>query len=259
MRALAVILHYGRPELARQLAESLIRPEPEVRERVLVYDNAAPEPYAGAWRRAPENLYWAGALAWCLEAAREKGFTHLWFLNNDIRFVSPPPFLSRAEACLVELERRLGKTVALWSPAALRNPYHPQMCPAADAEAVLTPLVDGIAPLLSLDAVDAVGGVDAGDNPRGYGADMWLSLRLARAGWATVVDRRLAVRHRYHTTARAVPGFMETAAAQEDAFLTRRLGPGWRNVLEQLKRKVTPLVAGSVLSGSENLQQQEQQ
>lgn len=241
MRALAIILHYGNPELAENLAETLLRADPAAQGRVLVFDNAAPEPYAGAWRRAPENLFWAGALTACLEAAREQHCTHLWFLNNDIRLISPPPFLSRVEARLRRLEELTGKTVGMWSPAERSNPYHPQMVAAPHGEAVLTPLIDGIAPLFNLEAVAAVGGVDAADNLPGYGADMWLSLRLYRAGRLTVVDPYMEIRHRRHTTAKTISGFMETAARLEEAFMRKRLGPNWRTLLEHLKQDVAPL------------------
>ncbi len=241
MRTLAVVLHYGRPDSARTLTEILLRNDPGALGRVLVFDNAAPEPYVGAWLRASENLFWAGALEVCLKAAREQAYTHLWFLNNDIRFVSSPPFLGRAEARLQQLEKLTGKTVGIWSPSVESSPYHPQMLPLSDAEAALTPLVDGIAPLLNLRAVEEVGGLDAADNPRGYGVDMWLSLRLYRAGLLTLVDPRVRIRHRHHTTARTVPGFMELAAGQEESFMCRRLGPKWRTFLEKLKQDPIPV------------------
>lgn len=244
MRALAIILHYGNPALAKGLAETLLRADPDAQGRVQVFDNAAPEPYAGAWRRAPENVFWAGALTACLEAAREQHCTHLWFLNNDIRLISPPPFLSRIEARLRRLEALTSKTVGLWSPAENSSPYHPQMV-ARCGEAMLTPLIDGIAPLFNLEAVAAVGGVDAADNLPGYGVDMWLSLRLYRAGWLTVVDPHVQIRHRRHTTAKTISGFMETAARLEDTFLRKRLGPDWRTLLEHLKQDVMPLCPAS--------------
>ncbi len=241
MRALAVVLHYGRSDPARNLTETLLRNDPGARGRVVVFDNASPAPYAGAWQRVPENIFWAGALELCLKTAREQGYTHLWFLNNDIRFVSPPPFLSRAEARLQRLEKLTGKTVGIWSPAVESSPYHPQMLPVPDAEAALTPLVDGIAPLINLPAVEDVGGLDAADNPRGYGVDMWLSLRLYRAGLLTLVDPLIRIRHKHQATARTIPGFMQLAARQEESFMHRRLGSGWREFLEQLKQDVTPV------------------
>jgi len=49
-----------------------------------------------------------------------------------------------------------------------------------------------------------------------------------------VVDHQVVVRHRYHSSAREVDGFMEKAAASEKAYLTQRLGPGYRALMERL-------------------------
>ena len=251
-RVAAVILHYGKPGLALRLAESLRQSaarEPADKdlqgtERVLIFDNAAPEPCPGAWRRAERNLYWAGALEACVELVRTAGYTHLWFLNNDVWFTTPPPLLARVEARLDQLERRLERPVGIWSPAARENPYHPQMRRQASGGVSAVTLVDGIAPLYALDCLDAIGGVDAADNPYGYGVDLWISLRAARAGWPVLVDHDMGMEHRYHSTARTLPGFLEQAAGAEAAYLARRLadwGPDWKTRLEALKTSGTIL------------------
>lgn len=230
VRAVAVILHYGDPRRTRRLYEQL-RPEAEKADfPVLVLDNAAPEPSPGAWRRLPENRYWAGAFAVAVAAARDMGRTHLWFCNNDIVFTSRPPYLGRALARLARLERVLGR-VGLYSPAFEASPYHPQMVAGEGDGYRLVGILDGVAPLVSLDCLEAVGGLDAADNPRGYGVDVWLSVRAAAAGWHLVVDRQLIVRHRHHSAARDVPGFLAEAARAEAAYLLARLGPGYRERL----------------------------
>jgi len=236
-RPAVVILHYGRPELTARLRDQLLGSDPEWRDRVLVLDNCAPEPFPGAWERLAGNLYWAGALAWTLERLGREGFSHVWFLNNDILFVSKPPHLSLAWARLAALEERLGP-VGLYSPAAERNPYHPQMVARPGAEFRRVALADGIAPLLSLECVRAVGGIDFAGNPQGYGVDVWTSLGISRARWPVVVDHRVVVRHRYHGTARTIPGFMDQAARSEHDFLRSRMGEDYPARLAALKAEL---------------------
>jgi GT2 family glycosyltransferase len=79
--------------------------------------------------------------------------------------------------------------------------------------------------VVSLDCVDAVGGLDIGGNARGYGVDVWLSVRASSMGWPVVVDHGLEVRHDYHTTAARIPGFLDEAAADEHRYLSARMGP----------------------------------
>ncbi|WMW67230.1 hypothetical protein [Nitratidesulfovibrio liaohensis] len=245
-----VILHYGDPALAATLADSLRRADPDPvnhAERVLVLDNAAPRPATGAWRRLPDNLFWGGALAYCLDAARDMGCTHLWFLNNDISFETRPPLVARAALRMARMgaalaARGLGGPagrVGVYAPAVDRNPYHPQMVRDARIQYRRVALVDGIAPLMDLECAREVGGADCADNPRGYGVDVWLSLRAHRAGWPVVVDHQLVVRHRYHTTARSVDGFMDAAARAEHDYMTRRLGPAWRDEVARLQHQWT--------------------
>lgn len=229
---LAVVLHYGDPALTRAVEKALRQEAPE--DAVLVLDNAAPQPYPGALR-LPANVFWGGALEMALELARRRGATYLWFCNNDIRFVSPPPYLLRAAGRLARLEQVLGQPVGVWAPAVTGNPYHPQMVQARGLQYRSVTYVDGIAPVLRLECVDAVGGLDIDANPQGYGLDVWLSLRAYQAGWPVIVDQQVIVRHRYHTTARAVDGFLERAAVAENAYMSARLGPDWRIHLQQLQ------------------------
>ena len=225
IRPLVVLLHYGDPAVTRRLADQLAGSDPDL--PALVLDNAAPDPFPGAWRRLPENLFWAGALDYAADAARDMGRTHLWFCNNDILFTSRPPHLTRALGRLAKLESVLGR-VGLYSPAFVGSPYHPQMVARPGGQYRRVGVMDGVAPLVALDCLEAVGGLDIGDNPYGYGVDVWLSLRAHDAGWALVVDHQVVVRHRHHTAARALPGFLDAAARAEDAYMASRLGPDWR-------------------------------
>jgi hypothetical protein len=237
-RPAVVILHYGRAGLTRRLHQQLLASDPGWKDVVRVLDNAAPEPYEDAWHRMDDNLFWAGALDWTARRVREEGFARLWFLNNDCWFASEPPHLERAWARLHRLERSLGP-IAAYSPATLANPYHPQMVRDRSQQWRQVALLDGIAPLLDLDALEQVGGVDQGENARGYGVDLWLSLRLHRAGLSQVVDHQVALRHVYHSTARQEPGFLERAAADQDAYLRTRVARDWRSVLDGLKTEWT--------------------
>lgn len=235
MRLAVCILHYGDPARTRRLHTQFTDAEPERAQDILVLDNAAPLPYAGAWTRLPENLYWAGALAWTLEALAEAGYTHLWFCNNDAEFVSSPPYMSRLATRWQWLEKK-GR-VGIMAPAVTMNPYHVHMAQKPGAEYTFVHYVDGIAPVLSLDCVRKVGGLDCADNPYGYGVDIWLSLRASRAGWAVAVDHKLLMRHRYHTAAREVDGFLSRAAVAEHAYLSARMGEDWREQLAGLQKQ----------------------
>lgn len=229
---LAVVLHYGDPALTRNVHQALLRGADE--SAVLVIDNAAPQPYAGALR-LPDNVFWGGALELSLQLAHERGYSHLWFCNNDITFAAPPAMslLAFAAGRLARLQTRLGKAVGLWAPAVTANPYHQHMVYADGPQYRRVEYVDGIAPILNLECVAAVGGVDKGDNARGYGLDLWLSMRAYAAGWPVVVDHKVLVRHRYHATARREAGFLAQAARDEDIFLTARLGADWREIVRE--------------------------
>ena len=228
-RLLTVILHYGDPRMTARLhRQFLARPGGEVR----VLDNAAPEPYPDAWMRLDANRYWAGALAFMLERAGEEGFTHLWFLNNDIVFLRDGSLTGYAWHRLRGIEERVGR-VAVYSPGVTANPYHRHMERLDGGDFRTVAYVDGIAPLIALDYWREAG-LEWGDNPIGYGVDVAFSMRAPGLGWKLVVDHTLVMRHRYHETARGVPGFMAEAARQEDAYLTARLGSDHRNVLYRL-------------------------
>ncbi len=243
VRPVVVILHYGDPRLTSRLHEQVRREGETADVPVLVLDNAAPEPYAAAWARLPENRYWAGAFAYAAAAARDMGRTHLWFCNNDILFTSRPPHLARAVGRLVRLEASLGH-IGLYSPAFAASPYHPQMVARPGGDCRLVRVMDGVAPLVSLDCLDAVGGLDIADNPYGYGVDIWLAARVCAAGWKLVVDHQLTVRHRHHASARALPGFLDAAARAEAGYLTARLGPDYRRRIRDWQAASTEIVAG---------------
>lgn len=236
MRIAVVILHYGRPALAGRLHAQLTGGDPQYAEHVFVLDNCAPEPYPGAWRRTEHNLYWAGALDYALSEMAQQGYSHVWFLNNDLLFDGPPPYLRRAMGRLARMESILGP-VGIYAPAVTANPYHPHMVAAAGMQYRTVEYVDGIAPLVSVACWQALGGVDFAGNPYGYGVDVWFSLCARRAGWQVVVDHGVPVRHRYHSTAREISGFMHTAARAEAAYLAARLGPDYRTVLAQSARR----------------------
>ncbi len=233
MNPVICILHYGDAGRTRELRKAFLEAEPGEEARVLVLDNASPDPYPQAWKRLPENRYWAGALAWALDALGDAGYTHLWFCNNDIIPLSRPPFLARLAARVRRLERG-GCPVGLISPAFTANPYHAQMIRKPGEQCRQAMYIDGIAPLINLQCVRRLGGLDAAENPYGYGVDVWLSLRAVRAGWGVYVDDALLFRHQYHTAARAKKGFLSVAAATEEAYLAARLGADWRDVLREL-------------------------
>ncbi|MEF2145919.1 MAG: hypothetical protein V3573_10770 [Desulfovibrionaceae bacterium] len=237
IRACAVVLHYGDPSLTRRVRDQLLAADPDRAKDIRVLDNAAPLPFEPCWQRLEQNLYWAGALAWTMEHLEEQ-YTHLWFLNNDISFSGQPPLLSRAEARLEWIEKRLGP-VGAYSPSALRNPYHPQMIQDASQQIRCAACIDGIAPLFHLGRLRQCGGIDHEDNPYGYGVDVITSLRLHRAGHLVVVDHQLPLRHTYHSTARNISGFMEKAAKAEARYLASRLGTNYAHQLEQFKKQYT--------------------
>ncbi|MGE4290977.1 MAG: glycosyltransferase family 2 protein [Desulfovibrio sp.] len=236
IRICAVVLHYGDPSLTRRVQRQLLERAPHDHSHVRILDNAAPLPAESPWVRLPENLYWAGALQWTLEylTTREPEYTHLWFLNNDIAFATPGPQLMRVAQRLAWIESRLGR-VGAYSPAALRNPYHPQMVLKSDQQMRTVAYLDGIAPVFNIQALNAAGGIDLEGNPYGYGVDVMTSLRLHQAGLSLVVDHQVALRHTYHSTARTVTGFMEQAARAEERYLTARLGRDYVETLGKLK------------------------
>ena len=252
-RIMICILHYGDPELTRRLHRQLLAADPDWAAHIRVLDNAAPQAYGGAyaeaetaapgvakesagvWKRLPENVYWTGALQFALEQARREAYSHLWFFNNDVVFTSTPPYLARAAERFQRLEAICGP-VGVYAPAVERNPYHAQMVRNPAAQWRRVAYVDGIAPLLNLASVEAAGGLDVGDNIYGYGVDIWLSLRIARAGWSVLVDHQVALKHHYHATARRQEGFLAAAAVTEKAFLTERLGVDYKEQVKALQQ-----------------------
>jgi GT2 family glycosyltransferase len=229
-RLLTVILHYGD-------ARSTARLHRQFHERpaggeVRVLDNAAPEPYPQAWKRLATNIYWAGALAHTLELAEAEGFSHLWFLNNDIVFLRSGSLVGYAWHRLQRIEAKIGR-VAVYSPSVTANPYHGHMVRLESGDFRTVAYVDGIAPLISLEYWREAG-LDWSDNPIGYGVDVAFSLKAPHLGWNLAVDHTLVMRHRYHETARSVPGFMHEAARLEESFLSARLGPDHRTLLQRL-------------------------
>lgn len=233
MNLFTVILHYGPVDRTARLHRQLLEGDPAERDRILVFDNCAMELYPGAWSRSERNLYWAGAFEHVVEVLAERGASHVWFLNNDLLFMTRPPIIGRARERLARAERLAGP-VGVYSPAVTSNPYHPQMVERTGGQFRQVRYVDGIAPLVSLELWRLAEGLDYGGNPYGYGVDVWLSARAAEHGFACVVDHQVVARHRYHSTAREVDGFMEKAAAAEKAYLSRRLGPGYRALMERL-------------------------
>lgn len=231
-KLLTVILHYGDPRITARLHEQF---KNKAGGEVRVLDNAAPVPYPLAWMRLDTNLYWAGALAHMLVRAEEEGFSHLWFLNNDIVFMRAASVVGHAWHRLHWIEGRIGR-VAIYSPAVTVNPYHKQMEHLDGGNFRVVSYVDGIAPLISLAYWREVG-LDWADNPMGYGVDVAFSLPARRLGWNLVVDHTLVMRHRYHETARSVPGFLDEAARQEDVFLSARLGADHRRILHRLSHE----------------------
>ncbi|ACU88241.1 hypothetical protein [Desulfomicrobium baculatum] len=238
MNLFTLILHYGPVERTRRLHEQLLAADPAQREKILVFDNASPEPYDGAWLRAERNLYWAGAFEHVMGILAGQGASHVWFLNNDALFVSKPPLIDRVRQRLARAERLAGP-VGVYSPAVTANPYHPQMVERPSGQYRQVRYVDGIAPLVSVDYWRRAGGIDFAGNPYGYGVDVWFSSRAEELGFACVVDHQVVIRHSYHSTAREVDGFLARAAEAESAYLSERFGKDFRSVLAQMAAEGT--------------------
>ncbi|WP_462325247.1 glycosyltransferase family 2 protein [Desulfoplanes sp.] len=222
--------------MTARLHEQLVSSDPSYANDIAVLDNNAPQPYEKAQKRLSDNRFWAGALDYCVKDYASRGYTHLWFLNNDIFFVSSPPVVHRCWARMQYLEKQ-GARVGVYSPSFTANPYHPHMVTSSRGGFSEVAYVDGIAPLIRLDCIRDIGGLDVGDNDIGYGVDVWMSLRASRKGWSVVVDHEVVARHRYHATSRSFDGFMERAAALENDYMLSRLGDDYRLKLRMLAQK----------------------
>ncbi|WP_051693787.1 hypothetical protein [Desulfohalovibrio reitneri] len=231
-----VILHYGDPAVTSALHRQLLDTDPAWADRIHVLDNAAPQPYPDAWKRLPENIYWKGGLEFCLDHFRKAGCSHLWFLNNDLTFRCPPPVIERAWQRLRVLDRALGE-VGAYHPALTHNVYHPQMAQDGRLQVSRVRLLDGVAPLLNLAAVERAGGLDAPDNPVGYGVELWLSHRLDMLGYPLVVDHQVWARHAYHKAAGNDERFWKLAHACQDVFLKRTFGEDARERIKALQEQ----------------------
>lgn len=234
-RLALVILHYGDPALTLRVKTQLEQSDPEWAEHIFVLDNHAPEPFEGAWRRLEDNLYWAGALDYCLKEFESRGYTHLWFLNNDIWFGSKAPYILKAWKRLELLDVKMGP-IGVYSPATHRSPYHPQMVEKTGVQYSLVPYIDGISPLFSIKCLNKINGLDYEGNPYGYGVDVWNSLALHRAGFPVVVDHQITIKHIYHSTAKKVEGFLLMASEAQHKYMTARLGEKYE---EELRRELT--------------------
>lgn len=235
-----VILHYGKVSLTQRLHMQLMHNDPACAEHLFVLDNCAPEPYPHAWLRTDENLYWAGALEYALRDRQQAGYSHVWFLNNDILFSGTPPYLARVTGRLKRLNTQSmatgGKGVGVYAPAVNANPYHPQMVCAPAMQYRTVTYVDGIAPLVDLTCWQELGGIDMADNPYGYGVDVWFSHCAAQAGWQVVVDHQVTIKHLYHSTAREVDGFLSKAAAAEQGYLSARMGADYKERMRSMQQ-----------------------
>jgi len=227
-RLAAVVLHFGDPRRTAQVVEQLRRGAAP--ETVRVLDNAAPQPFPDPWVRLPENLYWGGALAWTVARLRDEGYSHVWFLNDDVTFLTPTP-VPTAWMRLGEIQALVGR-VAVYSPAWTAHPYHPQMVVRLGGNFRCVRFCDGAALLVHLGYV-VESQVAWEDNPAGYGVDVVLSGKASCLGWKVVVDDRLLARHLFHASARKDPGFLHWAAQLEAAYLTRHLGPDFRQVIQR--------------------------
>ncbi len=231
------ILHYGNPALTAQVHEQLIHKLPPTEQaHICIIDNAAPEPYEGALR-LKKNIFWGGALAYAVSLAQEKGYQYLWFCNNDIQFLSQGPHITKAQYRLKALQKTLAHPIGFWAPSVHISPYLSHMVQRKTYAYSIVPCIDGIAPVISLDCLAALGGLQGlglKENTRGYGFDLWMSLQAHEKGWPVIVDHGMLIRHKYHTTASTVDGFMTQAAQDEEAFMQKRLGLKWREYIAAL-------------------------
>jgi len=231
-----VILHYGKIELTQRLHAQL----KEKNEQIFVLDNCSPHPYPAAWLRLEQNLFWAGALDYCLHYFQNQGYDYLWFLNNDLYFVSNLPIVSRVRARLAYLEKKYAK-IGIYSPCVSQNPYHAQMVKRYAQGWARVAYVDGIALLINLQCFNELKELDYAENVYGYGVDIWLSYRASQLGWFVVVDQEVEVKHFYHYTAKNVTGFLARARQVQQKYLKERLGPNFKTQLDAFQKIIEPL------------------
>ncbi|MFP4398071.1 MAG: glycosyltransferase family 2 protein [Desulfonatronovibrio sp.] len=233
-----VILHYGKTEMTQRLHNQLVRSDPDLKEKILVLDNHAPEQYPQAWVRLLRNCYWGGALQWTMKKFQGSGCTHVWFLNNDIMFDCKPPIVGRALQRLAWIEKNAGP-VGIYSPSALTNPYHQQMISNRKYQYRIVQYIDGIAPMINLQCWSELEDLGIEENLIGYGVDNYFSLQAREKGWNVVVDHQVTIKHDYHSTARRIKGFMKKAAQKKGVYLEKRLGSDYSRILNKKSLEYT--------------------
>lgn len=237
LKIATVILHYGEPKITKALHHQLLKDDPQIVQNLFVLDNNAPKPYHKSWKRLPKNLYWTGALEFCLDFFLNKHYDYLWFLNNDLIFTSKGPILTKVQTRIAYLEKKLGK-VGIYSPSFSFNPYHPQMSRQKEKGFIKVSYIDGIAPAVNLKCYKNINGLDCDNNLYGYGVDIWLSLRTYLQGWPVVVDQEIEAKHFYHATAKTIGNFLNKAKLQKNTYLRKRLGPNFTTILKKLQTAI---------------------
>ncbi len=229
MKVFTVILHYGDIALTKKVANSFIAENIEYH----VLDNCAEQEYPNSWKRLEKNIYWGGALKYCLEQAKLAGADYLWFLNNDIEFIEPKNPLKKLFARINYLNKN-GK-LGIYTPAVLKNPYHKQVVYKRNTEFTKVKYIDGIAPLINIDCAYKVKNLDIDSNIYGYGIESYLSLEIGNLGYDVIVDHGVVLKHEYHSTAKTVDGFLSKAAEAEHKYLSQRLGDDYREKLKKMQ------------------------
>ncbi len=228
-----VILHYGSIDLTRHVHDQLLSSDPDMVDNIFVLDNNAPNSYPDSWVRLSENYFWGGALDLTTKTMYDKGFKYLWFLNNDIEFLTEIPIIARAIQRFVKIEKVLG-SIGIYSPSLTRSIFHPQMVCDKNFQYRKVQYIDGIAPIINLDCWFSLGNLGIDDNPIGYGVDNFFSLKASSRGWNVIVDHQIVIKHHDHSTAKSINGFLESGMTMAGQYLRQRLGPGSRKKLQSL-------------------------
>jgi len=191
--------------------------------RLIVVDDASPEPELSAWVRTQaeegrllllrneQNLGFAGAVN---RAIALGGVADVVLLNSDTEV--PPAWLSRLRRCAAS-----GGKVATVTPFSNNATIcsYPQFCEASPLPEGLTvhgldalfaranagarceiPTSVGFCVWIARDALEALGALDATAFARGYGEENEFSRRAADAGWCNLLCADLFV---YHAGARS--------------------------------------------------------